>query len=269
MLTMVKKVARRLVSKPYLLNRHISRELRVGEPELRLLSTICRADGEFLDVGANQGFYAGYAARFSKKVIALEPHPVVAAELACSVPANVEVIRAAASDRGGTAQLRVPTSAGSDVTTRSSLESDANPGFGERTVDIELIEIDSLHIDNLVAIKIDVEGHEFSVLAGARRTIARFKPVVIIECEERHHVGGTARLARFFAGEQYDGYFLFENKLTNFAEFDPARMQNLQDLRCASGGRPRNYVNNFIFISSSSVGLADRLRSALSGKSTG
>lgn len=100
----------------------------------------------------------------------------------------------------------------------------------ERSI-LNLIEIDSLPIDNLAAIKIDVEGHEFSVLAGARRTIARFKPVVIIECEERHHVGCTARLAQFFAGEQYDGYFLFENKLTNFAEFDPARMQNLQALR--------------------------------------
>jgi FkbM family methyltransferase len=268
MLASIKKVARSIVSKPYLLNRHISRELRQGEPELRLLSIICRADAEFLDVGANEGIYAGYAARFSKKVIALEPHPIVAAELACSVPRNVEVIRAAASDHRGTAQLRVPTSAGSDVTTRSSLESDANPGFGERTVDIELIEIDSLRIDNLAAIKIDVEGHEFSVLAGARRTIARFKPVVIIECEERHHVGGTARLAQFFADAQYDGYFLFENKLTNFVEFDPARMQNLQDLKSVNGGRSRNYVNNFIFISSSSVGFADRLRSAYSGKPT-
>jgi FkbM family methyltransferase len=264
MLTSIKQVARRVVSKPFLLNRHISRELRQGEPELRLLSIICRADGEFLDVGANEGIYAGYAARFSKKVIALEPHPIVAAELACSVPRNVEVIRAAASDHRGAAQLRIPTSAGSDVATRSSLESDANPGFGERTVDIELIEIDSLRIANLAAIKIDVEGHEFSVLAGARRTIARFKPVVIIECEERHHAGGTARLARFFADAQYDGYFLLKNKLTNLAEFDPARMQNLEDLTSANGGRSRNYVNNFIFISSSSAGLADRLRSACS-----
>jgi FkbM family methyltransferase len=264
MLTMVKKVARRFVSKPYLLNRHISRELREGEPELRLLSSICRADGEFLDVGANQGLYAGYAARFSKRVIALEPHPVVAAEMACSVPRNVEVIRAAASDRGGTAQLRIPTSAGSDVATRASLESNVNPGFGERTVEIELIAIDSLRLNDLAAMKIDVEGHEFSALAGATGTIARFKPVVIIECEERHNVGGTARLRQFFADVQYDGFFLLENKLTNVAEFDPARMQNLQDLKSVNGGRSRNYINNFIFISSPSADLANRLRLALS-----
>jgi FkbM family methyltransferase len=264
MLSMMKKVARRFASKPYLLNRHISRELREGEPELRLLSIICRPDGEFLDVGANHGIYAGYAARFSKRVIALEPHPVVAAEMARSVPRNVEVIRAAASDRPGRAQLRIPTSAGSDVATRSSLESDVNPGFGERTVEIELLAIDSLPLNNMAAMKIDVEGHEFSVLEGATRAIARFKPVVIIECEERHHVGATARLTQFFARAHYDGFFLLKNKLTNVAEFDAARMQNLQDLKSVTGGRSRNYVNNFIFIPSPSAGLADRLRSALS-----
>lgn len=264
MLTMMKKVTRRLVSKPFLLNHHISRELRKGEPELRLLSIICRADGEFLDVGANEGIYAGYAARFSKRVIALEPHPVVAAELARSVPRNVEVIRAAASERRGTAQLRIPTSSGSDVTTRSSLESDANPGFGERSVQIDLIAIDSLQLSNLAAIKIDVEGHEFSVLAGATHTIARFKPVVIIECEERHHAGGTARLAQFFAGAQYDGFFLHKNQLTNIEQFDSAKMQNLRDLQSADGSRSRNYVNNFIFVSSPSANLANRMRLALS-----
>jgi FkbM family methyltransferase len=264
MLAMMKKVARKFVSKPYLLNRHISRELREGEPELRLLSMICRADGEFLDVGANHGIYAGYAARFSRRVIALEPHPIVAAEMARAVPGNVEVIRAAASDRPGRAQLRIPTSAGSDVATRSSLESDANPGFGERTVEIELIAIDSLPLNNMVAMKIDVEGHEFSVLEGATRTIARFKPVVIIECEERHHAGGTARLTQFFAQAQYDGFFLLKNKLTSVAEFDPARMQNLQDLTSADGGRKRNYVNNFIFLPRPSAGAANRLRSTLS-----
>jgi hypothetical protein len=100
-------------------------------------------------------------------------------------------------------------------------------------------------------------------LDGARRTIARFKPVVIIECEERHHVGGTVRLTQFFAHAQYDGFFLFNNKLTDVAEFDPARMQNLQNLTSVNG-RSRNYVNNFIFIPSPSAGLANQLRSALS-----
>src|SRR5882724_2570323 len=55
MLAMMKKVARKFVTKPYLLNRHISRELKEGEPELRLLSIICRADGEILEKSNRAG----------------------------------------------------------------------------------------------------------------------------------------------------------------------------------------------------------------------
>ena len=35
-------------------------------------------------------------------------------------------------------------------------------------------------------IKCDVEGHEFAVLRGAERLLARSKPALLVEIEERH-----------------------------------------------------------------------------------
>ena len=46
---------------------------------------------------------------------------------------------------------------------------------------IEKITIDSLYLENVSLMKIDVEGHELSVLKGAEQTILKNKPVIILE----------------------------------------------------------------------------------------
>jgi FkbM family methyltransferase len=40
-------------------------------------------------------------------------------------------------------------------------------------------------------LKIDVEGHEEAVLAGASRTLKQSMPAVLVEVEERHHTGAV------------------------------------------------------------------------------
>lgn len=46
---------------------------------------------------------------------------------------------------------------------------------------VEKITIDSLSLENVSLIKIDAEGHEFSVIKGAEETILKNKPVIIVE----------------------------------------------------------------------------------------
>lgn len=48
-------------------------------------------------------------------------------------------------------------------------------------VDVECQPLDLWNIDNVDLIKIDVEGHEISVLRGAEKTILRSRPVLFIE----------------------------------------------------------------------------------------
>jgi FkbM family methyltransferase len=47
---------------------------------------------------------------------------------------------------------------------------------------IETIALDSLKVDNLSLIKMDVENYEYAVLKGAEQTILRNKPVILFEC---------------------------------------------------------------------------------------
>jgi FkbM family methyltransferase len=49
---------------------------------------------------------------------------------------------------------------------------------------IEIITIDSLNLDRLDYIKIDVEGYEEHVINGAIDTIKKYKPIIVLECYE-------------------------------------------------------------------------------------
>ena len=42
-------------------------------------------------------------------------------------------------------------------------------------------------------LKIDVEGHELSVLEGGRRTLEAHHPTILVECESRHRPDGNIR----------------------------------------------------------------------------
>lgn len=47
--------------------------------------------------------------------------------------------------------------------------------------------VKNLHIDNIKFIKIDTEGTEFDVLYGAKNTIKKFKPSVLVELHTMQH----------------------------------------------------------------------------------
>jgi hypothetical protein len=50
-----------------------------------------------------------------------------------------------------------------------------------KTLDTRMLAIDDLQLARLDLIKIDIEGMELEALAGARKTIARHKPQMLIE----------------------------------------------------------------------------------------
>jgi hypothetical protein len=88
-------------------------------------------------------------------------------------------------------------------------------------------------------IKIDVEGHEEAVVAGATTLIARQRPVLMVELIEAFNPGAIARLNTHFSQLSYDCFFLSGGVLKPVAEFEAGRDQGL---------RGRAYIANFIFI---------------------
>jgi hypothetical protein len=52
-------------------------------------------------------------------------------------------------------------------------------------------------------VKLDAEGAEYEVLRGARETLARCRPVLSVEIEERHRPGSTYAVPAFLDGLGY------------------------------------------------------------------
>jgi hypothetical protein len=47
---------------------------------------------------------------------------------------------------------------------------------------VPMITVDSLGLDDIDLMQLDLEGYEYDALVGAKETIERNKPVIIVEC---------------------------------------------------------------------------------------
>lgn len=141
-----------------------------------LLARLASRDAGFLDVGANVGYYSAYMAPGFAFVYAFEPDDRAFAHLSQlqrSMP-RLTAINAAASDTDG--EGRLSHGACSDVSALTDEPSAGTP-VRTRTLDSFLSELPG----RVGAIKIDTEGHELSVLAGADALIARDRPLILLE----------------------------------------------------------------------------------------
>jgi FkbM family methyltransferase len=141
------------------------------------------AGSTVFDVGANVGYFSMLACELGADVVrAFEPNPTVRPLLETSAslqPIDIEVVPAACSDHDGTMPLYLsdPRNTGASSFTRP----------GEVSVDVDVITLDGYaHRTNTRPdlVKIDVEGHESEVLAGARSILETARPIVISEVGE-------------------------------------------------------------------------------------
>lgn len=115
-------------------------------------------------------------------VHAFEANPRLVGELRAGAPVNVQVHGVALSSQAGEAVLTVPVSAGVTLEGWGSMEAPLVAQFEQRKeIKVETRTLDSFVLENVDLLKIDVEGHEMSVLAGAANTIRRCLPWLIIE----------------------------------------------------------------------------------------
>jgi FkbM family methyltransferase len=171
------------------------------EPELRELDRLLSPGDVFIDVGANVGLYALKGARLvgsRGRVLALEPGAEAYDHLAANLALNafdwVTPMKVAASDALGEAVLHhVPL--GRDPQAFSLI---ANARASEGEV-VETVTLDSLvarcGLDRVDLIKIDVEGAEPLVIAGATNMLAGLRPAVIFECNAHINAGGETGAA--------------------------------------------------------------------------
>ena len=163
--------------------KRLAAEIQSGEPELALLAELMSPRGTAIDVGANQGFFAYALSQVADRVIALEPNPDYALFSRVMLRGRAEVYRLALSNRSGRATLHVPISQeGVAMHLAGSLDDVHTRLFPKvRKYDVEIRTLDELAFTNVGFIKVDVEGTEREVLDGARATIMRDRPVMVLE----------------------------------------------------------------------------------------
>lgn len=212
--------------------------LKGGEPELRYLPEICQGADIAIDVGANIGLYSEILSKHAKDVIAFEPSEMWDAYLAKVLPANVRVIKKGLSDHVGSSTLRMPKIDGKVVHGFATL-SENEEHWGEVTVEGEVSEtVDLTTLDAVLAepqyagrkvdfIKIDVEGHEWSAINGARGVIEQHRPVLLVETEYRHKAP-VADIFAYFESQNFAAKSLIEGEL---APMDADKLASMQDMK--------------------------------------
>ncbi|MEQ9105006.1 MAG: FkbM family methyltransferase [Rhodothermales bacterium] len=164
------------------------------EPEL---VAICRehvdASRDVVDVGANIGLYAVFFASLveSGRVLAVEPTPNALARLRANLDRNgvterVQVFPGVCSDREGTFQIK--SVAGKEE--YSSLGEMEHPRIGDdawTTTEVPGKTLDGLIADHGLSpgfVKVDVEGMEHVVFAGADEVLSTHRPVILSELSD-------------------------------------------------------------------------------------
>ena len=150
-----------------------------SEGEAELFAKLELAGGDVCEVGSNIGAHTLPLSRMSRRVWALEPQRLVyqmlCANLALNDVRNVIPVWAAAGKKIG--EITVPV-CDPDVRQNFGGVSLGDVAEGEK---VAMIRVDDLAIEDLRLLKVDVEGMELEVLAGAVETIREFEPLLYVE----------------------------------------------------------------------------------------
>jgi FkbM family methyltransferase len=192
--------------------------------------------GTIIDAGAHEGrLTLPLAALPQTHVIAFEPLPPAFARLRSAISAldaRVTLRPEALSDRAGSATLAVPRVGGAAQEEWASIVKDYAPIMQNdprlEAIDtwvVPTVTLDSLGLNDVTAIKLDVEGAEEEVLRGALDLLRHNRPVLSIEIEERHRPGSTRSIPDLLRPLGYAGYFEFYGDWRPIETLDIETMQ--------------------------------------------
>lgn len=160
----------------------------------RVLRTFITPDTVAVDAGANIGYFSLLMAKWgASKVYSFEPFPETAAKFRAnlslnpSLSARIELCDCALSNYCGTTNMTSPD------------KDNCGCNRIEGTGDIKVSTLDEFcrNKERIDLIKIDVEGTEIALLDGARETLSRLRPVLMVEINQgtlQHYGKNSAEL---------------------------------------------------------------------------
>jgi FkbM family methyltransferase len=155
------------------------------EPEFEHLEKFLEPGGTFIDVGANTGIYSIKAAKYygsEGTVISLEPFPDVLATLFHSIKANgfnnVRLRNVCAGEKTSSAKLWLNDGHPNAFSLLKHEE-------GASCLSTLTVALDDLFewekLNRLDYLKIDAEGAEQQVIAGASKILEKYRPIIQME----------------------------------------------------------------------------------------
>lgn len=223
---------------------------RKAEPEMVWLKNYLKSDDVFIDIGANVGAYIFVANEILKpeNIFGFEPNEQLYKRLRRIFPKN-NFSNIALSEENTEAEFKIPIIDGKQITSRGTLQKDFKEKFEEKSViqKVKVLKFDDWVVNHglkkIDFIKIDVEGNEMQTLRGSKNSLQKFRPVLMVEMEQRHHSEPLINLISKIENWGYSAHFLDrENfklnklKLEKFSQ-DEAFHKN-----------HKFYINNIIFI---------------------
>lgn len=235
------------------------------EPEFLWIKEVLKADSVFIDVGANVGAYLFSLENHLKpeNIFAFEPNQQLFKRLKRLFP-KVNLFSVALSDVSTIAEFKIPVINGEKIHTRGTLQTSIRERNEEKTI-LQKVEVkpldelvfdeayteqhqntqtDKLNLKRIDFIKIDVEGNEMQTLRGAKKTIKKYQPILMVEMEQRHHNENLWTLISEIADWGYSVNYLDRKTLkpTSLTE-EFLNQQNPDNVK-----NYKDYINNIIFL---------------------
>ena len=210
-----------------------------------------------MDIGAHKGTYTYWMYKSVKnagKIVCIEPQPILFEYLKKIFGifrfTNVILMDCAVSDKDTKGVITVPEKSG-DTSQEARLD---GQNLIKNKKEYHQINVEIRSLDSIIAesnlepkiIKIDVEGHEYSVIKGMEKMLTNIRPKIVIECEARHINNFTVfDVFNLLLDKNYEGFFYQKGIKKPLSQFDLKR-----DQLCYVDKQQwsdRNYVNNFVF----------------------
>lgn len=227
----------------FLLKRRLQRSIkRNDEQEINLVKKFIKSGTDSIDVGVYRGVYSYEMSKYSEKVHSFEPNPIIFKYINKNLKKfikNIHLYNFALSNQNKTMNLKIPirnSNSNKEIFEeyyemgKATIHNENNFENYEN-FEIQTKKIDELSFDNKISfIKIDVEGHELEVIEGAKNTIKRDKPILLVEIEKQYTKKEVAESINFINSLGYKSYFF-----------------NKKDLKSTTELNNLDLFNNFIF----------------------
>ena len=186
----------------------------IYEPALTKIVRKYVSEGDVvLDVGANTGYYSlifSHLVGGTGHVVSFEPtqnfRTLLLRNLDANDVKNVSVQSYGLSDKNNIVEIGIGDYS---ATIHASQKEEVNVGC--ETIEVKRLDdvFDHLNLDRINFVKIDVDGHEFFSMEGAKSILTRYKPKMVIEVSHLHYLEAGVMVWDFYDYLKNLGCFIY------------------------------------------------------------